>query len=138
MGVVMYFNKINLGFYDPSEKEFYGENWPNEKELTVIDDAKYETFSSEPPRGHILGVGEDGEPVWVEVPGQITENNMGIIASLMADASVIISPLQDAVDMEIATDKEKEKLVAWKLYRVQLNRTDTSKVDMELPTPPEM
>ncbi|QOV63007.1 tail fiber assembly protein [Kosakonia pseudosacchari] len=134
----MFFNKSNLGFYDPDEKSYYGENWPDEKELNEIDDVQYEKFISEPPRGHILGGGEDGKPIWVEVPGQIVENNAGIIASLIADASVIISPLQDAVDMDIATEKDISRLKAWKLYRVQLFRTDTSVVDMVLPTPPEV
>ncbi|EFU5240013.1 tail fiber assembly protein, partial [Salmonella enterica] len=36
-------------------------------------------------------------------------------------------PLQDAVDLEEATDEEKARLNAWKKYRVLVNRVDTSK-----------
>ena len=44
--------------------------------------------------------------------------------SLMQVASEHIAPLQDAADLEIAT--EKSLLEAWKKYRVLLNRVDTS------------
>lgn len=37
-----------------------------------------------------------------------------------------IVPLQDAVDLEIATEEENSLLEAWKKYRVLLNRVDTS------------
>ncbi|EHP8466655.1 tail fiber assembly protein, partial [Salmonella enterica] len=40
-----------------------------------------------------------------------------------------IAPLQDAVDLDEATDKEKASLLAWKKYRVQVNRVDTSSPD---------
>lgn len=41
-------------------------------------------------------------------------------------ASEQIAPLQDAVDLDIATDDEKSQLDEWKKYRVLLNRIDTS------------
>ncbi|MGA6578892.1 tail fiber assembly protein, partial [Providencia sp. NPDC089923] len=44
--------------------------------------------------------------------------------SLQAEANNAIAPLQDAVDLGIATDEEKAKLTAWKKYRVLLNRVD--------------
>ncbi|ECE9969979.1 phage tail protein, partial [Salmonella enterica subsp. enterica serovar Glostrup] len=37
-----------------------------------------------------------------------------------------IAPLQDAVDLDEATDDEKARLLAWKKYRVQVNRVDSS------------
>lgn len=47
-------------------------------------------------------------------------------SELMQHAKENISLLQDAVDLDIATDEEKDLLVAWKKYRVLLNRIDTS------------
>lgn len=47
-------------------------------------------------------------------------------ASLMALANAAIAPLQDAVDLSMATDDEIAQLTAWKQYRVLLNRVDTS------------
>ncbi|PHM27007.1 tail fiber assembly protein [Xenorhabdus budapestensis] len=37
-----------------------------------------------------------------------------------------IAPLQDAIDLGIATDTEKSKLTVWRRYRVLLNRVDCS------------
>lgn len=48
-------------------------------------------------------------------------------ANLIAEASQTISILQDAVDLDMATDDEKNELTAWKKYRVLLSRIDTSK-----------
>ncbi|AAC82713.1 MULTISPECIES: tail fiber assembly protein [Yersinia pseudotuberculosis complex] len=45
---------------------------------------------------------------------------------LMKNVSQQISLLQDAIDLDMATDEEKETLVALKKYRVLLNRVDTS------------
>ncbi|EIF7829148.1 tail fiber assembly protein [Salmonella enterica] len=42
-------------------------------------------------------------------------------------ASEKIALLQDAVDLDGATDKEKASLLAWRKYRVQVNRVDTLK-----------
>ena len=57
--------------------------------------------------------------------------------TLKATADAEISWLQDAVDAGIATDEETALLAAWKSYRVQLMRVDTSKApDIEWPTPP--
>ncbi|MFB5188656.1 tail fiber assembly protein, partial [Yersinia intermedia] len=55
---------------------------------------------------------------------------------LLNDATVKIAPLQDAVDTELATDEEKEQLIAWKTYRVLLSRIDTKASDIEWPLAP--
>ncbi|MFK8331786.1 tail fiber assembly protein [Pseudomonas sp. BJa5] len=44
--------------------------------------------------------------------------------SLLQMAAIRIAPLQDAVDIEEATDAEKVELVLWKKYRVALNRVE--------------
>lgn len=48
---------------------------------------------------------------------------------LLQTASEKIAPLQDAVDLGIATDEEKSQLAEWKKYRVLVNRVDTSNPD---------
>lgn len=42
-------------------------------------------------------------------------------------ATNAINPLQDAVDLGIATDEEKRLLPLWKKYRIDVNRIDLSK-----------
>ncbi|EOX2030276.1 tail fiber assembly protein [Escherichia coli] len=59
---------------------------------------------------------------------------------LMQAASDAIAPLQDAVDpdIDIATDEEKAQLLAWRKYRVLLNRVNTSTApDIVWPDMPE-
>ncbi|EFG6464660.1 phage tail assembly protein T [Escherichia coli] len=57
--------------------------------------------------------------------------------SLMQVASEHIAPLQDAVDLEIATEEEISLLEAWKKYRVLLNRVNTTTApDIEWPVAP--
>lgn len=57
---------------------------------------------------------------------------------LMGEASQKITPLQDASDLDIATDEEAAKLKAWKKYRVLLSRVDVSKApDVDWPPKPE-
>ena len=133
----MLFNKLNSGFYDPEEKVFYGENFPNDNDLIEISNDDYVKFSAPPPRGHQVGIDENGKLKWIEIEGQIASNNADIISTLIANISIKIDPLQDAVDLGIATEDEKKELKKWKKYRVQLNRVDTTVVDMELPAFPE-
>lgn len=52
-------------------------------------------------------------------------------------ATNAINPLQDAVDLEIATDEEKRLLLLWKKYRIDVNRTDVNKApDIAWPVTP--
>lgn len=46
--------------------------------------------------------------------------------SLLADAAISIAPLQDATDLDEATEEEAALLKKWKQYRVALNRVDIS------------
>ena len=58
--------------------------------------------------------------------------------SLMAEAGKRISVLQDAVELDMATDEEKGQLTAWKKYRVLLSRVDASiSDDIEWPLAPD-
>ena len=48
-------------------------------------------------------------------------------AFLLAEANIAITPLQDAFDLDMATEAEKSLLLEWKKYRVLLMRVDTAK-----------
>lgn len=49
-----------------------------------------------------------------------------IKAALIKSASEHIEPLQDAVDLDMATEAEKKRFNEWRKYRVLLTRVDTS------------
>lgn len=57
---------------------------------------------------------------------QRISNNIAMKASLIAQATIEIAPLQDAVDLEVATDVESASLKKWKQYRVAVNRIDAN------------
>ncbi|PHM26090.1 tail fiber assembly protein [Xenorhabdus ehlersii] len=57
---------------------------------------------------------------------------------LMNIARDKIAPLQDAVDLDMATDAEKLSLAEWRKYRVLLNRVDCSTApDIQWPEQPK-
>ncbi|MNF11580.1 Caudovirales tail fiber assembly protein [compost metagenome] len=39
----------------------------------------------------------------------------------MQDAGLAVAPLQDAVDLGVATEEQVEQLSAWKFYRIELS-----------------
>jgi len=61
-----------------------------------------------------------------------TEKNVQIVSArnqvstLLQTADGKVTPLQDAVDLDMATEDEKKQMAFWKKYRVLLNRIDTS------------
>lgn len=57
-------------------------------------------------------------------------------SSLMSKANEQVNLLQDAVDVEIATPEEEALLLAWKKYRVLLNRINNSDVNIQWPEVP--
>ncbi|PHM49210.1 tail assembly protein [Xenorhabdus miraniensis] len=57
---------------------------------------------------------------------------------LLRTAAEHIDICQDAVDLDIATDTEKSALIAWRKYRVLLNRVDCATApDIEWPEQPK-
>jgi len=58
-------------------------------------------------------------------------------AAAMAEAAQAMAPLQDAVDVGMATDAETSLLTEWQKYRVLLNRVDvTTAPDITWPEAP--
>ncbi|EMA3598275.1 tail fiber assembly protein [Salmonella enterica] len=85
---------------------------------------------------NVTSVSPDGEyqkwdgKAWVndeaaETAARLREAK-GTKSRLLQMASEKIAPLQDAVDLGLATDDEKAQLDEWKKYRVLVNRVDTS------------
>ena len=59
-------------------------------------------------------------------------------STLLSQAAAAIAPLQDAVDVDDATDEELASLKAWKKFRVALNRLDLAAApDIDWPAVPE-
>ncbi|WP_196010751.1 tail fiber assembly protein [Citrobacter amalonaticus] len=124
-----FFSPTTCGFYAAELKENFvaSGTWP--ADAVEISAAEYDEFKSPPPSGKMLGAA-DGKPAWVDIPAP-TQDELTAAAEqqklqlrIMADSE--ISWRQDAVDTEIATDKETSELSEWKKYRVLLMRVDTT------------
>lgn len=62
---------------------------------------------------------------------------VSIKSNKLNEATINISTLQDAVDLDMATDEEIAQLKAWKTYRVLLSRIDTASApDIDWPRLP--
>lgn len=135
-----FFTAKELGFYDGDIKRAYDSagTWPSD--ATEITDADHALYSGQPPQGKVLG-SDNGLPAWVDAPPLTQEEQVLLAESKRTDcrsqADGAIAPLQDAVDLDMATADEGESLKAWKKYRVLLSRIDTSTApDIDWPVPP--
>jgi hypothetical protein len=123
-------------FYSASMKGFYPEfmksdydregNWPDD--VQEVSERWYNYLMDGQAEGKVIVPNEYGQPVLVEPPEPTREQ-------LTANAQVQNHclwpghrgnyPLQDAFDLGLDTDEERRLLLAWKKYRVLLNRVDT-------------
>lgn len=78
-------------------------------------------------------------PVVVPVlsPDEILTSNTATRDALLAQATSAIAPLQDAVDLDMATDAETALLKQWKQYRVAVNRVDLTQQNPTWPASPQ-
>ena len=119
----------NNSFFPGAALAEYELNGWDLSDVIDVDTALFVEFTRFNPGKHRV-VGIDGLPAWEDdLPLTVDELIAQAVAkknSLLADAAAKISILQDAVDLDMATDEEAAALVAWKKYRVLLNRIDTS------------
>lgn len=120
-----YYSASTGGFYST---EIHGNNIPDD--VVSITDETWVKLCDGQALGKIITSTTTGKPRLSDPPAP-TEQELIVQAEdkkngLRADADYIIQPLQDAVDLNIATESEKALLSQWKAYRVQLNRVDAS------------
>ncbi|PHM61160.1 tail fiber assembly protein [Xenorhabdus ishibashii] len=135
--------------YSPGENLFYptelqqdyinAGTWPSDG--IAVNEAMYREYRN-PPEGKRRIAGTDGLPAWGDIPPPTPEELQRRAERQkqyrMTQASNAIAPLQDAVDLNMATDAEKSALTAWRKYRVLLNRVDCSTTpDIQWPEQPK-
>ncbi len=99
-------------------------------DVVSITDEAWQNLCDGQANGKVITATATGKPRLSDPPAP-TEQELIVQAEdkkngLRADADYVIQPLQDAVELDIATESEKTLLSEWKTYRVQLNRVDTS------------
>lgn len=135
-----YWSAKGVCFYPIEDKDKYTAAGFDLSDVILVDDSVFEKYALNHPAGIIRGVGEDGMPTWVDLPKPTAEQNKfsadHVKVELLSQATLAIAPLQDAVDLDEATDVEVAALKAWKQYRVAVNRIDTTTVDILWPKLP--
>jgi len=141
MEPVYFYSAESNSFFPLSMKEDYERTntWP--EKAVEVDEETFIEFSGPYPEGKQRGSNKKGYPAWVDAPPPTKEEQIslakGLKDSYRLEADKVIAPLQDAVDLDMATEKEASDLLAWKKYRVLLNRIDTSSApDIEWPEVP--
>jgi hypothetical protein len=104
-----------------------------------ITDAEHRALMQGQADGLQIVADAKGRPIAVAPPPLSAEELRAAAQrkrdSLLRLATQRMEPLQDAVDLGMATDEESAALLAWKRYRVALNRVDLAKPVW--PVPPE-
>ncbi|WP_409249239.1 tail fiber assembly protein [Enterobacter hormaechei] len=139
--MAIFYSASQNGFYNDLLKHDYtvAGTWPDD--VSELSERWYQYLISGQSKGKIIVANEYGQPVLANPP-EITKEQLGIEAenkksALMLEVNNILAPLQDAVDLGLATSKEEALLLEWKKYRILLNRVETSKApDIEWPVKP--
>ncbi|MDK3079991.1 tail fiber assembly protein, partial [Enterobacter hormaechei] len=129
-----YFSNTEKSFYlEETVKTYQAQDISVPADLMIISDDEYEAFMVSPDRKAPQYNVESECMEWVDIEPptreETIENAEALKAQLLSVAAQAIAPLQDAVDLSMATDDEMASLSAWKKYRVLLNRVDTSEPD---------
>ncbi|BBE09983.1 Uncharacterized protein MCB1EB_1822 [Mycoavidus cysteinexigens] len=121
--MTFYYSKSQPGFYT---REMHGDTIP--KDAVPITDEEYHALYEELAKGKMLQSDHRGYPIAIDrppiTPEQWAEIHLSQRRALIIETLVKSTPLQDAVDLERATDEEKQRLKAWKLYRIKLSRIE--------------
>lgn len=139
--MTVYFSASENGFYDDAYRADYvaAGTWPDD--AAAISDQWYQYLLNGQSLGRIVTVNEYGQPVLADPPAptkdQLIAEADARKAALITAASETISILKDAVDLGKATKEEQALLLAWREYRISLNRIDTSITpEIEWPSAP--
>lgn len=139
-----YFSNKEGGFYPEDTLEYCKSVNALPDDLKEVTAEEHEEFTGLNPLNKVPFYATKAKKMmWVDAPA-ITYTKAQLIeqaelqkTALMNTANKNIAPLQDAADLGIATDDEAAQLLAWKQYRVMLNRVDTSLApDIECPDKP--
>lgn len=83
------------------------------------------------------GAGNAPDPMPLPSLEDRTAANVGHQRELLRNAALAMAPLQDAVDLGMATDGERSSLLSWKSYRVAVNRVDVTAIVPLWPVQPD-
>lgn len=136
-GAFWYFNPANGGFYKPGVNMDVDTNTAG---MVLLTDEEYRTHMEGRGVGGKVFKVVNGKPALVDPDPPSPEMLAQIYTrrknTLMSEATSHISTLQAAVDLDIATDAEKDELKTWQTVAVQIRRIDVTAKDITWPKLP--
>lgn len=126
----IYYSPSTNGFYEELSKGAYeaAGTWPDDA-FEVTERWRNYLIGAQ-GNGKEISPNEYGQPVLRDQPPPAAAEIIAFAeekkSTLLIKAGEKIAPLQDAVDFDIATSEERAELVAWKKYRIQVNRVDVT------------
>ncbi|MFZ4171339.1 tail fiber assembly protein [Enterobacter ludwigii] len=134
-----FYSAARRGFYPGSMKEAYEKSingWPDD--AVAITEAKYNSLLKGQESGREITPDANGNPVLTDPVVDRVVVAEGTKRQLLREAAEKIGVLQDAVELNMATEDEKFQLIEWKKYRVLLTRIKPDDApDIEWPAKPE-
>lgn len=130
MGKYIYSAKNNC-FVESERIDYYESCGWDLSDAVDVDDSVFEEFTRDRTvDGLMREAGEDGLPVWADIPPRTAEELEADAeskkSSLISHATQVIAPLKDALDGGYIEDEDKPKLTSWQKYRYALTKVDTS------------
>lgn len=125
-----YYSAALCGFVYEGDRPAFdaGAGWP--ADAVAITDRWYNHLMDGQTKGRKIITNDYGQPILADYPAptfaELLASAEARKSDLMQAAADTIAPLQDAVDLGMETDAEAARLLAWKTYRVMLNRVDLS------------
>lgn len=126
-----FYSPINNAFYPEALKVNYMkyDSWPDDG--IEVDGGVYFEYAGLAPEGKVRAPGENGLPVWVDIPAptreQLIEQAGSHKSGLLVSAQSAISLWQSELLLGIISDKDKASLTSWIAYIKSVKAIDTSK-----------
>ncbi|WP_436882779.1 tail fiber assembly protein [Enterobacter asburiae] len=118
-----FYSPTTGGFYPLTMKEQYENSingWPVDAIEVSTED--YRALMDGQENGQVITPDANGKPVLTDPVVDPVVVAEGTKRQLLKEAAEKIAILQDAVDLNMATEDEKFLLIEWKKYRVLLTR----------------
>ncbi|HBK3068268.1 TPA: tail fiber assembly protein [Citrobacter freundii] len=121
-----YYSASRQGFYPVDDKHEYesGAGWP--EDAIPVTDSDYKALFDAQGKGKIIKPDDNGYPVASEPVIDFTSQANSKRDGLLSEANVITADWRTELALDVITDDDRVKLIAWMQYIKALKSVDTS------------
>ncbi|HCB2363471.1 TPA: tail fiber assembly protein [Citrobacter freundii] len=124
-----YYSASRQGFFPVDDKREYesGAGWPDD--AIPVTDSDYKALFDDQGKGKIIMPDGNGYPVASEPVIDFTSQANSKRDGLLSEANVITADWRTELALDVITDDDRVKLIAWMQYIKALKSVDTSSPD---------